>query len=91
MNGLHLFVSCLIPLFPERHLIPAITAVYCHPLEHVVSNVFPILIGPTLLGSHIVAHWIWVCVALFSTTCQHSGYDFPIIPRNQFHDYHHKM
>jgi hypothetical protein len=34
-----------------------ITSIYAHPVEHVLSNVLPIGIGPLLLGSHIVVFW----------------------------------
>ena len=31
----------------------AFTSIYCHPLEHVVANLLPVLAGPLILGSHV--------------------------------------
>ncbi|CAJ0566066.1 unnamed protein product, partial [Mesorhabditis spiculigera] len=32
----------------------SITSVYCHPLEHAISNLMPIMLGPTLIGAHMI-------------------------------------
>ena len=66
-----------------------ITAVYAHPLEHIVCNILPAIIGPIIMGSHIMTAWLWFAVALISTTVAHCGYHFPLIPSPEFHDYHH--
>ena len=67
-----------------------ITSVYSHPLEHVLSNLFPIWLGPMLMGSHIAVVWLWYTVAILSTTVSHSGYHFPFLPSPEAHDYHHQ-
>jgi len=67
----------------------ALTAVYAHPLEHLLSNSIPVMAGPLLMGSHPVSMWIWYTMALLSTTYSHSGYHFPFTPTSEFHDYHH--
>jgi len=67
----------------------ALTAIYAHPLEHLASNLFPVLLGPLLLGSHIMIMWIWFTMALLSTTYSHSGFHFPYTPSTEYHDYHH--
>jgi methylsterol monooxygenase len=66
-----------------------IVSVYAHPLEHVISNMVPLLVGPLLCGSHIATTWLWYTLALFSTTIHHCGYHFPLLPSPEFHDFHH--
>ena len=36
-----------------------ITSIYCTPLEMVISNLFPIALGPFLMQSHLFVTWIW--------------------------------
>ncbi|XP_065353225.1 fatty acid hydroxylase domain-containing protein 2-like [Cloeon dipterum] len=66
-----------------------IMAVYAHPLEHVLSNMVPVIIGPSLLSSHPVSAWFWFAYAIFHTINTHSGYHLPFIQSPEFHDYHH--
>lgn len=66
-----------------------LAALYSHPLEHAVSNLLPVALGPLVLGSHLVTAWTWYCVALVSTTISHSGYHLPLLPSPEFHDFHH--
>jgi methylsterol monooxygenase len=67
----------------------AVASQYCHPIEHIVSNLIPITIGPIILGSHILTSCIWFTVLIFETLIHHSGYDFPYMPTADFHDFHH--
>ncbi|ETN69308.1 fatty acid hydroxylase family protein [Necator americanus] len=69
----------------------SITSIYCHPIEHALSNLTPVLLGPTLCGAHVTTLWIWACIAVMSTTFSHSGYHFPFQPSPEAHDYHHKV
>jgi len=66
-----------------------IIGIYCHPLEHVLSNLFPVVFGPILMGSHLATTWLFFAIALFSTTVAHSGYHFPFLPSPEAHDFHH--
>uniref|UniRef100_UPI00358F9596 fatty acid hydroxylase domain-containing protein 2 isoform X2 n=1 Tax=Myxine glutinosa TaxID=7769 RepID=UPI00358F9596 len=66
-----------------------ITSLYAHPLEHIMSNMIPPLIGPILLGSHLASTMLWFCMALLSTSIAHSGYHFPLLPSPEAHDFHH--
>jgi len=66
-----------------------IVSVYAHPLEHMVSNVLPIMVGPLICRSHIATSWLWYALALFSTTISHCGYHFPFLPSPEAHDFHH--
>ncbi|CDQ62039.1 unnamed protein product [Oncorhynchus mykiss] len=66
-----------------------VVSLYAHPLEHVLSNMLPALIGPVILGSHLVTTTLWYALALVSTTISHCGYHLPFLPSPEFHDYHH--
>ncbi|XP_063673827.1 fatty acid hydroxylase domain-containing protein 2-like [Bolinopsis microptera] len=68
-----------------------ITSIYCTPLEMVVSNLFPIALGPFLMQSHLFVTWIWFGLVLFSTTLAHGGYHVPFLFSPEAHDYHHKV
>ncbi len=68
----------------------AVTALYCHPLEHLLSNYLPVVLGPALLSSHTLTILLWTAVVISSTLSDHSGYYFPwMISSPMFHDYHH--
>ncbi|XP_037276895.2 fatty acid hydroxylase domain-containing protein 2 [Rhipicephalus microplus] len=67
----------------------AITAVYCTPLEHLLSNVLPVVVGPALLGSHLSVHWLWAGLTAPYGVIVHSGYHLPLLPSPQMHDFHH--
>lgn len=62
-------------------------AIYAHPVEHVVSNLIPLLVGPIFCGSHIAAIGIFIFLGFTHTTAVHSGYWF--CDDNGMHDEHH--
>jgi sterol desaturase/sphingolipid hydroxylase (fatty acid hydroxylase superfamily) len=66
-----------------------IVALYAHPLEHFLSNMIPVGLGPFLAGSHIATMWLWYSVATVVTIISHCGYHFPLLPSSEFHDFHH--
>lgn len=68
-----------------------IISLYAHPIEHVISNLLPPILGPLLMKSHLCSIWVWFTIALLSTTISHCGYHFPLLPSPEAHDYHHKM
>lgn len=67
----------------------AITAIYTHPIEHIVSNVFPVFFGVFVMGAHVATAGLWSSLAILSTLHTHSGYHLPFLPSPEFHDYHH--
>lgn len=67
----------------------AFTSIYCHPLEHVVANLLPVLAGPLILGSHVATLWLWSALVTMNTINAHSGYHLPFFPSNEAHDFHH--
>lgn len=66
------------------------TALYSHPIEHVLSNLIPVFAGPYILHSSIVSVWIWVVITTFSAVQSHSGYHIPFLLSAEMHDYHHR-
>jgi sterol desaturase/sphingolipid hydroxylase (fatty acid hydroxylase superfamily) len=64
-------------------------AIYAHPIEHIISNLVPIFIGPILMKAHILPSCIWLIIAVTGTMINHSNYCLPglSIPIN--HDFHH--
>src|SRR6218665_2532510 len=69
----------------------AISAIYCHPLEHFAANLVPVLLGPLIMGSHRSIIAVWLVIVHWITLNDHSGYHFPLAPSPEFHDYHHMM
>ncbi|KAF7494734.1 Fatty acid hydroxylase domain-containing protein 2 [Sarcoptes scabiei] len=67
----------------------AIASIYCHPLEHLVTNLIPVLAGPILMQSHRSTIAIWLIIVHLITLNDHSGYHFPFMPSPEYHDYHH--
>ncbi|OAF70809.1 hypothetical protein A3Q56_01399 [Intoshia linei] len=66
-----------------------LSSVYAHPLEHVVGNLFSILAGPFILGSHMIVPLISIYLEIYSTVTSHCGYHFPLMASNEDHDFHH--
>ncbi|GAB6026994.1 Methylsterol monooxygenase 1 [Chamberlinius hualienensis] len=67
----------------------AISAVYAHPVEHIVLNLLSPTIGHLVIGSHVITIWIWTFNCYNLTLHDHSGYHFPFMLSPEFHDYHH--
>lgn len=64
-------------------------ALYAHPVEHILSNLVPTILGPVIFGAHIATMWVWFSMALFNTVNTHSGYHLPFFPSPEAHDFHH--
>lgn len=67
----------------------AVTAIYCHPIEHIFSNLLPPFLGVYIMQSHIATAWLWFTMAICNTLSAHSGYHFPFFPSPESHDFHH--
>nr|XP_036221754.1 fatty acid hydroxylase domain-containing protein 2 [Bactrocera oleae] len=67
----------------------AVTAIYCHPIEHVFSNLLPPFLGVFLMNTHVATAWMWFALAILSTLNAHSGYHLPFFPSPEAHDFHH--
>lgn len=46
----------------------AITATYCHPLEHALSNLLPVAAGTIIMQSHTSVAWLWFTLASLTST-----------------------
>jgi fatty acid hydroxylase domain-containing protein 2 len=71
----------------------AISAIYCHPIEYIISNLFPGIIGTILYSRNGTVNYsyflVWNIIAILNTIYAHSGYNFGnnhIYPK---HFYHH--
>lgn len=68
----------------------SIYASYAHPVEHFISNMLPIVVGPVLLQSAMSTIWIYIAFANIVTLFDHSGFKFPFIKDSSTHDLHHE-
>ncbi|XP_030066990.1 fatty acid hydroxylase domain-containing protein 2 isoform X1 [Microcaecilia unicolor] len=66
-----------------------VVSMYAHPLEHMFSNMLPVMVGPIIMGSHVATIMLWFCLTILSTTISHCGYHLPFLPSPEFHDFHH--
>lgn len=82
----------------HRILTPwAVTGHYMHPVEYVITGSVA-LIGPMLLGAHVITVWLWLTFRQWEASEGHCGYDFPwspthFLPLNDgavHHDVHHE-
>ncbi len=67
----------------------AFSATYAHPVEHLLSNLLPATAGPALFNQHPTVVWLFYTYVIVFTVFAHSGYHFPLMPSNEFHDFHH--
>ena len=67
----------------------ALSAVYNHPLDHLIGNIFPATVAASFTNSHFFTTWFWLTWATLRTLSDHSGYQFLTFPSPQRHDYHH--
>ena len=65
------------------------SALYVHPIEYILSNVIPIMIGPIMCSSHLITIWLWSIISISNVVCVHSGYIIPFFPNPRDHDIHH--
>ena len=65
------------------------TAIYADPVEHITSNLLPVMMGPYIMSSHLLVYWFWLFIAVHVTIQVHSGFHFPFTPSSEFHDFHH--
>jgi len=65
---------------------------YAHPLEFIMGNIVPVILGPVLCQSHLLIYLSWITLKMFETIYVHSGFDFGLT-RLEFltkeHAYHH--
>lgn len=67
----------------------SVVAIYCHPVEHIVANLCPVVLGVFVFGCHPATTWLWFFLANIFTVNEHSGYHLPFLPSAEAHDFHH--
>lgn len=67
----------------------ACSAIYAHPLEHILNNVIPIFVPSILLKLHPYELYVLIAIATIHSVNVHSGYNFYICQAKE-HDDHHK-
>ncbi|HWP64664.1 MAG TPA: sterol desaturase family protein [Candidatus Limnocylindria bacterium] len=75
----------------------AVTGNYMHPLEYGLTGAVA-LVGPMLVGAHVVTLWIWFAFRQWEAAEGHCGYDLPWTPTHflpfndgpTHHDVHHE-
>ena len=55
-----------------------------------MANVFPVVMGPLVMGSHVATGWLWFSLAIATTLVSHCGYHLPFLPSPEAHDFHHQ-
>ena len=76
-----------------------ISTEYAHPLEYLLGNILPVVVGPALLGKHIHLYTVMLffAVRIVDSSEQHSGYSFswnpmrllPFVVNADYHNFHH--
>lgn len=64
----------------------SLVAIYCHPVEHLLCNILPLMVGPVLCGSHLVPILVFLFGGQMHTCAVHSGY---WAGNDGMHDEHH--
>ncbi|KAJ8028198.1 Fatty acid hydroxylase domain-containing protein 2 [Holothuria leucospilota] len=67
----------------------AAVTIYCHPLEHVLANLIPAMMGPLVMGSHFAVMLLWGVSAQTTAMIHHCGYHLPLMSSPEAHDFHH--
>lgn len=73
----------------------AYSALYCHPLEFIFSNLLPLVSGPIIVSwildgpLSVYIFWLWILSGTLNTLHVHSGYDFSNSKYYPPHYYHH--
>ena len=57
----------------------AIVALYCHPFEFLIANMWTTTVGFMIMNSHIATIWTWFTIILIQTLVDHSGYHLPFL------------
>jgi fatty acid hydroxylase domain-containing protein 2 len=75
-----------------------LAAIYCHPIEFFVSDIFPLGVGLVAIRCNAYTGVLWTAFAVMATQTHHSGIRWPWIDwfsldaeaQPNFHDFHHE-
>mmetsp|Transcript_105436 Transcript_105436/g.157841 ORF Transcript_105436/g.157841 Transcript_105436/m.157841 type:complete len:195 (+) Transcript_105436:448-1032(+) len=83
----------------EHNNTVAISAEYAHPIEYLLSNLAPNIVGCAILGKrgHAITFYMYLMIRIFETIDGHCGYEFswspyrllPFSASSTAHNYHH--
>jgi len=68
-----------------------VAAIYAHPFEHFLSNMFPLVTGPVIMNSHPLLFLLWVNLGQLTAISGHCGFAIPFLTSPLAHDYHHQV
>ncbi|XP_065885109.1 fatty acid hydroxylase domain-containing protein 2-like [Dysidea avara] len=66
-----------------------VVSINAHPLEHAISNMAPVILGPLVVKAHLSLTWLWYTIAMLNTINAHCGYHIPFLMSPEGHDFHH--
>lgn len=73
-----------------------IASEWANPIESLLGNTLPTLLGPFIMKSHPLTMLSWIAYRVTETINAHSGYNLPFVPFNWWpmggadrHDFHH--
>ena len=66
----------------EHRVTFCLSPLHAHPLEYILGNVLPVMLGPALLGHrmHMASMFGWHIVRIWETVDAHCGYSFSWSP-----------
>lgn len=81
----------------EYTTVVCVSSEHAHPVEFVLGNLLPLIVGPMVLKSHLFTVWMWVVLRVFISLEEHCSYAFPFSPVRLLpfgttpdgHDFHH--
>lgn len=76
----------------------SIASEYTHPVESLLGNIIPVMMGPLVTKCHFYTTCMWLILRMLKTCDAHSGYSFKWSPFGLFyplnpaerHDFHHE-
>ena len=83
----------------EFYDVICLSSEYAHPVEYILGNLVPVVLGAILLQgrAHMLSQLVFTILRLIETIESHGGYDFPwavtrMLPwsvSSRYHNYHH--
>mmetsp|Transcript_137111 Transcript_137111/g.292853 ORF Transcript_137111/g.292853 Transcript_137111/m.292853 type:complete len:355 (-) Transcript_137111:87-1151(-) len=70
-----------------------LSALYCHPIELLASDILPLAFGPVAFRFHAYTGIVWTMFAVMASQTHHCGIRWPWIQfeaQPNFHDFHHE-
>jgi sterol desaturase/sphingolipid hydroxylase (fatty acid hydroxylase superfamily) len=68
-----------------------VSGLYNSPLDFLLTQALPALLGPVLMGTHIFVVWMFIPIGSFNSVHSHGAYQFPGLPDPLEHSDHHHL